>query len=47
MGGALSQPQLPSTERLTPPIRLEALQDLLGPRKTLNKKASWEKEEIR
>ncbi len=47
MGGALSQPQLPSTEPLTPPIRHEALQDLLGPRKTLSKKASWEKEETR
>jgi len=47
MCGALSRPQLPSTERLTPPIRHEALQDLLGSRETLNKKASWEKEETR
>lgn len=47
MGGALSQPQLPSTERLTPPIRHDDPQDHLGSRMTLNKEPLWGKEETR
>lgn len=47
MGGALSRPQLPSAERLTPPIRHDDLQDHMGPRMTLTKKPSWEKEGTR
>lgn len=47
MGGALSRPQLPPSEHLTPPIGHDDLQDQLGPCTTLNKKPSREEQDTR